>query len=225
MTALREAANKMLKMLEEASLADPALAAEIIYKIGAALPSFRAALAQEQDAELSAALGWPGGISTPALDRKRLLQMVAALRVSAQQALEALEIDPDVDPIFAGETIVALRAALAQEQAEPLNLLDRAVQKRLAAQWGYVPAEQAEPAQEQAEPVAVVRWNDIGHISWRALVMLSDGTPLYTAPPRRTMVPLTEREIGKLTAMFDARHSVRVGIARAVEKASWEKNK
>lgn len=32
-----------------------------------------------QDPELSAALGWPGGISDPVLDRTRLLQMVAAL--------------------------------------------------------------------------------------------------------------------------------------------------
>ena len=32
-----------------------------------------------QDPELSAALGWPGGISDPVLDRKVLLQMVAAL--------------------------------------------------------------------------------------------------------------------------------------------------
>ena len=32
-----------------------------------------------QDPELSAALGWPGGISNPVLDRKTLLQMVAAL--------------------------------------------------------------------------------------------------------------------------------------------------
>lgn len=32
-----------------------------------------------QDPELSAALGWPGGISDPVLDRKTLLQMVAAL--------------------------------------------------------------------------------------------------------------------------------------------------
>lgn len=34
---------------------------------------------QATDPELSAALGWPGGISDPVLDRKVLLQMVAAL--------------------------------------------------------------------------------------------------------------------------------------------------
>ena len=50
------------------------------------------------------------------------------------------------------ESCGALRAALAQEQAEPLNLRDPAVQKRLATQWGYVPAAQAEPV----EPVATL---------------------------------------------------------------------
>ena len=49
----------------------------------------KAQAAKDQDPELSAALGWPGGISNPVLDRTQLLRMVAALRVSAQQALEA----------------------------------------------------------------------------------------------------------------------------------------
>lgn len=35
-----------------------------------------------QDEALSAALGWPGGISNPVLDRKSLLQQVAELRTS-----------------------------------------------------------------------------------------------------------------------------------------------
>jgi hypothetical protein len=37
-----------------------------------------------------------------------------------QQALEALESGLDVDPIFAGETITALRAALEQTVQEPV---------------------------------------------------------------------------------------------------------
>ena len=40
------------------------------------------------------------------------------LRDAARQALEALEAGPDVDPIFAGETITALKAALAQQEQE-----------------------------------------------------------------------------------------------------------
>ena len=44
-----------------------------------------------------------------------------------------------------------LRIAAQQAlEAEPLNLRDPAVQKRLATQWGYVPAAaQAEPVQDQ----------------------------------------------------------------------------
>ena len=48
--------------------------------------------------------------------------------------------------------------------------------------------------QNRQEPVAVVRWNDIGHISWRTHVMLSDDTPLYTTPPQRTWVGLTDED-------------------------------
>lgn len=50
-----------------------------------------------QDPELSAALGWPGGISDPVLDRKTLLQMVAALRLASQQALDS------INELFAAE--------------------------------------------------------------------------------------------------------------------------
>ena len=49
-------------------------------------------------------------------------------------------------------------------------------------------------AQTEQEPVAVVRWNDIGHISWRTNVMLSDNTPLYITPPQRTWVGLTDED-------------------------------
>jgi hypothetical protein len=42
-------------------------------------------------------------------------------------------------------------------------------------------------------------------------------TPLYTAPPQRK--PLSEGKIGRLCGKFDVRHSVAIGIARAVEQA------
>jgi hypothetical protein len=45
---------------------------------------------------------------------------MTTLHEAAQQALEALEAGPDVDPIFAGETEVALRAALEQPEQEPV---------------------------------------------------------------------------------------------------------
>jgi hypothetical protein len=43
------------------------------------------------------------------------------LKQAAQQALEALESGLDVDPIFAGETITALRTALEQPEQEPVE--------------------------------------------------------------------------------------------------------
>ena len=78
-----------------------------------------------QDPELSAALGWPGGISDPVLDRKVLLQMVVALRLVAQQALEALDglyLPGELERVNAA--ITALRAVLAQ-QVEPTLTIER----------------------------------------------------------------------------------------------------
>ena len=88
-----------------------------------------------QDPELSAALGWPGGSSDPVLDRKTLLQMVAALRLASQQALEALKFSTpnprSIDDDYAEQgwkehnaAITALRAVLAQ-QAEPTLTIER----------------------------------------------------------------------------------------------------
>ena len=48
----------------------------------------------EEDAELSAALGWPGGISDPILDRAALLRLVASSTVelaSMRQQFEAAD--------------------------------------------------------------------------------------------------------------------------------------
>lgn len=45
---------------------------------------------------------------------------MTTLREAAQMALDAMESEPDVDPIFAGETITHLRAALAQPERKPL---------------------------------------------------------------------------------------------------------
>jgi hypothetical protein len=70
---------------------------------------------KDQDPELSAALGWPGGTSDPVLDRTRLLQMVAALRVASKQTLDWLYENDILHPTKVSE---ALRAALAQ-QPEP----------------------------------------------------------------------------------------------------------
>ena len=74
-------------------------------------------------------------------------------------------------------------------------------------------------------PVAVVRWNDIGHISWRTHVMLSDDTPLYTTPPQRTWVGLTDEEILSISADCAATHQhMDIQFARAIEAALKAKN-
>ena len=76
-----------------------------------------------QDPELSAALGWPGGISDPVLDRTRLLQMAAALRLASQQALEVLRRATPADSAQAREQLAALAAlsAAVAQQAEPVQ--------------------------------------------------------------------------------------------------------
>ena len=146
---------------------------------------------------------------------------MSALREAAQQALEALEYaQQDREcPSTTHQAITALSTALAQEQAEPLNLSDRAVQRRLAAQWGHVPA-------ERAEPVAWVECD--GELVWKNREA-AIGRNLYTTPPRRTMVPLTEEEIDAEWHELDGEASplfkrVIRKFARAIEKASWEKN-
>ncbi len=52
------------------------------------------------------------------------MAFIDTLRAAAQQALEVLEAGPDVDPIFAGETEAALRAALAEPVQEPVSVTD-----------------------------------------------------------------------------------------------------
>ncbi len=49
------------------------------------------------------------------------------LRQAAQLALEALVSGPEVDPIFAGETISALEQALVQPEQEPTQWRDMIV--------------------------------------------------------------------------------------------------
>ena len=57
---------------------------------------------------------------------------MTTLREAAQQALEAMEAGADVDPIFAGEAIDTLRAALA-EPVETVNKTTAQRRERIAA--------------------------------------------------------------------------------------------
>ena len=83
------------------------------------------------------------------------------------------------------------------------------------------PACDARKLPEQ-EPVAVVRWNDIGHISWRTHVMLSDDTPLYTTPPQRTWVGLTDEEVKDI--VWNLPYEPSQENIRAIEAKLKEKN-
>ena len=140
------------------------------------------------------------------------------LRTAAQQALELLG-TWQKPPARLYRVMDNLRAALAQEQAEPEAWLQpRTVDGYLRPDLGYetcssvdygaFPVYRAPPKAEQAqEPVAVVgtqvdvwrgcdgRWAPPGEPIKTAL-MLKDmpvGTMLYAAPPKRQ--PLTEEEI------------------------------
>ena len=94
MTDLRTAAQQALEACEQRL---PLVGQAAIID---ELNNLRAALAQPdpQDAELSAALGWPGGISEPVLDRKTLLQQVAALRAALAEPTvkESLQVPAEV---------------------------------------------------------------------------------------------------------------------------------
>ncbi|MFO0451042.1 MAG: hypothetical protein ACK52I_20695 [Pseudomonadota bacterium] len=68
----------------------------------------------EEDAELSAALGWPGGISEPLLDRVALLRLVASATVelaSMRRCFEAADRERSELRERAAEMRTALRIA------------------------------------------------------------------------------------------------------------------
>lgn len=118
-----------------------------------------------------------GGVA--GVDYLRGVLFMSDLRKAAQMALEALESGPDVDPIFAGETIDALRAALAQP--EPT----RSQQIRDA---GYTRRPRQLPKED--EPVAYMQTENFIDPDglWderKTFNCEGDGAPLYTAPPQR----------------------------------------
>jgi len=121
---------------------------------------------------------------------------MTTLREAAQQALEVLESGLLVS--HHAQVLIDLRAALAQ-QAEPEEPITRL--------FGTLPVHDA----QQAEPEEPVAWMYTGikqdgtehgpHLVWKPKYMdamsASKGakaTPLYTAPPQRKLVPLTEED-------------------------------
>ena len=140
------------------------------------------------------------------------------LRTAAQQALEALEYaQQDREcPSTTRQAITALRAALAQ-QAEPLNLRDPAVQKRLATQWGYVPAAQAEPVEPVAwlAPDGSVRETPAAKSFGEWVWGPDDFRPLYAAPPQRKPLPKHDQHCVDVPGYG----LMAVRLVRAVERA------
>lgn len=126
-------------------------------------------------------------------------------RATIEQALEALEAGPDVDPIFAGETEAALRAALAEPVQEPVSV-DRCANclrpkgehqgdmcprpyTTVWSAWDY----EAKPVQEPVGAVLVNRESREG-VMFYSVDMIPDPStlkdrfelvPVYTAPPQQ----------------------------------------
>ena len=135
------------------------------------------------------------------------------LRQAAQQALEALESlqggctdhdDGTVEAItvWCPEVIDALRTALEQ-QAEPPP--EWPLIKNILAVFGldaiaFVAKWQA--AQQQAEPVAYLCENAVGHkyFRWKKPSGTYKPIALYTTPPQRQWVGLTDEDCKRMSA-------------------------
>ena len=141
------------------------------------------------------------------------------LREAAQQALEALKFSTpnprSIDDDYAEQgwkehiaAVAALRAALAQ-QAEPVEPVAWR-SENANPPGGYVIFQQYPQAlADLGKPIQ----------------------PLYTAPPQRKLVPLTAQELDGVierhvggSEITDDMYTSMEQFARAVEKASWEKN-
>jgi len=183
---------------------------------------------------------------------------MSALREAAQQALEALENDV-MQRTYAGgirisNAAIALRAALAQQEQEPLSVEDLA--RALVASRVIDPAAIDDPegydgglmlervrglhrrlaalAQKEQEPVAWIQPDHLQKARQAPFLCrveptkrMSDFVPIYTHPPRREWQSLTDDEIWEL--YYDERipegeRSDRVDFARAIEAALKERN-
>jgi hypothetical protein len=97
-------------------------------------------------------------------------------RATVEQALEALEAGPDVDPIFAGETEAAIRAELAEPVQEPV---------------GYLPAYELDRLQSGHD-------GRLRSAKFGASVLDGD-VAVYTAPVQRPAEPVQEPDNGGKT--------------------------
>ena len=104
----------------------------------------KAQATKNHDPELSAALGWPGGISDPVLDRTQLLQMVSDMRVAQQPAPEPVAWNGDCilghcNSPAGCENSEACRAGSAPPQRKPLTEeeIDTLWRAPMSADWEH----------------------------------------------------------------------------------------
>jgi hypothetical protein len=127
---------------------------------------------------------------------------VSNLRAAAQQALEALE---DWDSPVALPAITAIRAALEQEQPEPVLVVEKEPDYMSRGHF-------YEGSKPFIDPTLV----------WK----LPIGTKLYTHPPRREWQGLSEQEVAECDQRSHANTDwgKKRAFAHAVEAALKERN-
>jgi hypothetical protein len=129
--------------------------------------------------------------------------LITLPRAAVQQALEALEAGPDVDPIFAGETEVALRAALEQPEQEPVDI---------------------KPPNPEGATQCIVRWWAETPAGWVG-AWDREALEQFTHPPRREWRSLSEEEIlPRYLGRMLYSHAEMLEFFRAVEAALRSKN-
>jgi hypothetical protein len=136
------------------------------------------------------------------------MDQVTVPRAVAQQALEALEAGPDVDPIFAGETEVALRAALEQPEQKDVPAFLRAAFERHAESLGYSVAPDTRAGREGGY------WSSHTHLmweTWQAALEQPEQEPVAW-PKGRDLFLRDDMGKGQLRVMFDGDNDVIVAI-------------
>ena len=138
-------------------------------------------------------------------------------------ALEALEAHADIG-IKSDKAITAIKEALAQPEQD-WSMLE-AMQGSLREHMARIKELEAQLAQPEQEPVAVVDANDDGY--WAEILPdrnIKVGQLLYTTPQQRTWVGLSSSDLDEIDAPIRERgHATIAEIYRAIEAKLREKN-
>ena len=238
MTALREATQQALEALYQAreftELYDTEHAAAVNAQCHENITALRAALEQQDERDWSLLEATQESLREHMAEIHRLRAALAQQaepvavaereRIAAQwDGCVAHQLDT-FGPVDIGASIRAGELVEPAQQAEPVDG---------ACLHGVDDGACKECYAANAEPVA---WGcnryieddngfqigtDDPELAWGRFAPDDNGWwPLYTTPPQRTMVPLTEEEIEHIGMTHQSLRQV----VRAVEKASWEKN-